>query len=95
MTAPHSPAPWRIDEAGIDGLVPFLDANGERVATVEGGNAETDMANARLIVAAPDLFAACEQADALLTVTDETEARRDPAHPLNAIRRALAKARGA
>lgn len=70
MTTAHSPAPWKVDIENIDGLVPILDARGERVATAEGQDGNGDRVNARLIVAAPDLLAACQQA--LKVVVDVT-----------------------
>jgi hypothetical protein len=60
----HSPLPWKIIHCGYGPIV--KDASDEIIAKVDWGRCERDEANARLIVAAPDLLAACK--DLLNTV---------------------------
>lgn len=104
MTQPHTPGPWRISH-----LIPDLvkDTEGNLIADCEttphklrpAPPKEQDIANARLIAAAPDLLAACHalmRAEAM-----QTEGKRDGATmgqislAIDAARAAIAKATGA
>lgn len=52
----HTPGPWTLAEATA--TIPIKGANGKTVASVRYG--PTDLDDARLIAAAPELLAACE-----------------------------------
>lgn len=105
-SAKHTPGPWGSPRTGgsfaarkdsnFGGYACMLHAtNGnriERVAKVYGGDADSAAvasANARLIAAAPDLLAACERALAQLL-----EVNPHPVRTIEALRAAIAKARG-
>ena len=71
MTVKHTPGPWRVEvdtdpEASWERKWPTINAEKYEVVGCEGfyGDYETDMANARLIVAAPYLL------DALSRLTE-------------------------
>jgi|CXWL01.1.fsa_nt_gi hypothetical protein len=91
-----TPGPWTIRHEfnvfGGDRLVANTGGRGGNV-NPEGIRRE-NLANARLIAAAPELLEALKQCDALLAVTDSLEAMQDQRHPLNAARAAIAKAEG-
>lgn len=65
MSAKFTPGPWHVGDRGCDSV--FL-ADGARLCTVMPRRDDPfresieDFANARLIAAAPDLFAACKEA---------------------------------
>lgn len=83
----HTPGPWGVGEKrGVwVGPVVMADSRGRGVAFVCG---ESD-ANARLIAAAPDLLAACEELLIYLGDWDDPENET-----CAAARRAIAKAKG-
>lgn len=63
MRAAHTPGPWTVLEG--DSVVHILDTSGRRLAVTDTKrywerHDATDIANARLIAAAPDLLAALE-----------------------------------
>lgn len=74
----YTPGPWRaFDPEGRGGdAIPIIDAQGVMFAAVEAIDItdeqahERQQANARLIVAAPDLLAACNAALAYLDAED-------------------------
>jgi hypothetical protein len=84
---------WRAEQGdGCAHIVRMLDYDDEVIATVKGGNRETDMRRARLIAAAPELLAACE---AMLAWDDDIGAReKDLRVIITAMEAAVAKARG-
>ena len=49
----HAPGPWHVDEDNVDIV---LDDDGIRVTATCGGNRARRIANAQLIVAAPDML---------------------------------------
>lgn len=99
MSAPEfTPGPWQVKRSGCisargDGQL--VATTGYRVAVVEGTAGAEDSANAALIAAAPDLFAALS--DVLAKAGGD---RASCGHPytcscaFDAARAALAKARG-
>jgi hypothetical protein len=67
MSAEHTPGPWQVTESGnVAGPTRSFGSQGwvGRIclANVMTGDVEVKAANARLIAAAPDLLAACEEA---------------------------------
>lgn len=77
-TPKHTPGPWRAwDPEGRGGdAIPIIDSHGAMFAAVEAIDItdeqahEQQQANAQLIVAAPDLLAACNAALAYLDAED-------------------------
>jgi hypothetical protein len=79
MTTKHTPGPWRLcdlDEfpwecynTGVPGesTITILDGNGYGVLSVPLSTTDRNMANARLIAAAPDLLEVCEQLVGMVT----------------------------
>lgn len=96
--AAHTPGPWRVGDAGFTVFGPKREAPSPvRIATMPGIGTPipTDAvrANARLIAAAPDLLAACEDAaESLARLPDVDGAWR--ATCLAQLRAAIARARG-
>ena len=94
--AKHTPGPWRVEvdtdpEASWERKWPTINAEKYEVVGCEGfyGDYETDMANARLIVAAPDLL------EALVQFVDEFEGCYADGEPaMIKARAAIAKATG-
>jgi hypothetical protein len=92
--AAWAPGPWRV--MGVldvgDVVLPFVhDANDQNVADVLGGGPGYDLANARLIAAAPDLAAAAARVlDEIPTGKISIAARA----ALDDLRAALARAEG-
>lgn len=82
---PHSPGPWTINSNG-DGTHYLTAGKGLDVADTRSCTDEP--ANARLIAAAPDLYAACK---ALLALHAD-DGTRDDVTEWKAARAALAKA---
>jgi hypothetical protein len=93
----HSPAPWTYDDnrAGHEGMVNVFDAN-DKIVICTGDMEDctwTDMCDASLIAAAPELLKACE------AVTKEWDAAMGPTEAawkiaviLPQLRAAIAKA---
>ena len=84
-----TPGPWRATthdhpEQGVYA--------GYRIAKMTGGEIQRDRANANLIAAAPDLYAALEKALNFITNTESEMGETLPCG--DAARAALAKARG-
>lgn len=83
--------PWHVHE-----WYPFWveDADGRKLVSTEGIylSPEDNKALARLIAAAPALLAACEMALAWFTDQDEIEV--EPSKERDALRAAIAQARG-
>ena len=62
----HTPGPWVLEpEETRDGSIYIFSDGGafntDSICVVEGGNQATDIANARLIAAAPDLLEALQK----------------------------------
>jgi hypothetical protein len=61
-TAQHTPGPWSFEE--LNGILEIIDETGlgtiAQLLTIESGISEEDIANARLISAAPDMLSALE-----------------------------------
>jgi hypothetical protein len=91
MTTKHTSGPWRIGRQ--DDEVVIVDAtSGPAICDVYGDhNGERD-ANARLIVAAPDLLEALEQL--LRAITDVTTSMEDLGYAEDQAVAAIKKARG-
>lgn len=87
MSEQHTPGPWHIGRRFI-----VYGPHGEQVAdcSTVTNFADENRANARLIVAAPDLLAACEKAEASLLSSNPLDFKVG----LAAIRAAIAKTRG-
>lgn len=85
----HTPGPWAVDEIRSVQAITWC---GEVCIADVGGNAdeEEQLANARLIAAAPDLLAACEAMIAAEKACDILAG--DSA--ITAIRAAIARAKG-
>ena len=88
----HTPRPWTISVRDWEIMI---EANGDDVALIQG-KTPRDQANARLIAAAPDLYAMLLQVEKVLY--EDTNAAEHPCcgwGPLyHEIRAALARARG-
>jgi len=93
----HTPGPWEVnlfDDTERPGIkadnfsVVFFGVRDEDDAGVWGRTAEEEIANARLIAAAPDLLKACMMMDKAMT-----EQQVDKA--LDFVNAAIAKAKGA
>ena len=91
----HTPGPWWVEGGdpnaaqGADQW-PNIHADGYEVVGAQGlyGDYDTDMANARLIAAAPDLLAA------LMMVLDDPQALDGRPRTAECVRAAIAKATG-
>ena len=88
----HTPGPWRVvhyewkDKGGGDFVGRIEGPNGEKVYRgASSFHAINNLANARLIAAAPDLLEACEDAAWLL---------RTDSHALKVVEAAIARAKG-
>ena len=82
----HTPGPWSLAEAAQ--TIPIKGANGKTVASVRYG--PTDLDDARLIAAAPDLLTALQD------IMDRLSYRLVPSErEKENARAAIAKARGA
>lgn len=97
-----TPGPWvhydDTSEAGKTGRHEIV-AHGKTVAQIYStrGCEETDLSNAKLISAAPDLLNAAESLLQMIEdyeMEDELEAGEEGAGPVVLIRTAIAKARG-
>lgn len=105
METRFTPGPWKIcipmnpDRAyGIEAHDDAEGPDGEAtqcVAEICDGSPEVAVADARLIAAAPDLFAACEQAlqDAI-DLQEEKDHLGEDFNTVKILKAALAKARG-
>lgn len=63
MSAKHTPGPWLITRGHQTGLIRGIHAPGRNIVNFGGISAPTQpesQANASLMVAAPDLYAACK-----------------------------------
>lgn len=82
-----TPGPWTY-EAGLEG---FYIGNGEAIATIVYGYIDhpQNIANARLIAAAPDMLAALQM------IADDVRSGSFPTPIQNAVIAAIAKATGA
>ena len=96
MTVKHTPGPWRVEvdtdpEASWERKWPTINAEKYEVVGCEGfyGDYETDMANARLIAAAPDLLEALQR-----LLNAENDEYLTPIGVRNLARAAIAKATG-
>lgn len=58
----HTKGPWHhnVDEAGNNPDICVTNRAGDILCDIGGGKFETRLANAKLMAAAPDLLAACE-----------------------------------
>ena len=93
--AKHTPGPWRVEvdtgpEAAWERKWPTIHAEKYEVVGCEGlyGDYETDMANARLIAAAPDLL------NALQSIIDDIDSEFGTDCDYNKARAAIDKATG-
>lgn len=93
----HTPGPWRIEiddspDAEWSRRYPNIIADEYEVVGTEGmyGDLETDMANARLIAAAPELLAALDMMERHFSRYDDTHNNL----VLEQARAAIAKATG-
>lgn len=93
--AKHTPGPWWVEGGDPNapswaGMWPNIHADGYEVVGAQGlyGDYDTDMANARLIAAAPDLLAA------LMMVLDDPQALDGRPRTAECVRAAIAKAIG-
>lgn len=65
MNAMHTTGPWRVGDAGMTVFGPRTDAPSPVTVARLAPGADA-RANARLLAAAPDLLAACEEVGALI-----------------------------
>lgn len=93
----HTPGPWTLAKGSLGVYVMV----GDREISSTVGSSREDLANARLIAAAPELLAALENLVDLLAGDQWSEAEIDVAFNLtglgarvNQARAAIAKARG-
>lgn len=82
-----SPTPWKVDK-DTNGWYIVRDAKGKYAATPDGDKETEAISNARLFVAAPNMY---QKAYELIEAFDRREMK--PEH-INALRAALAKAAG-
>ncbi len=99
MSAPSfTPGPWRAYRANTNSAGDSALHNGGRfaVSTVHIPNFEQELANARLIAAAPELYEALDALSLVvgLTAFKHEEQRAPLQEAVDAARAALAKARG-
>ena len=88
MRTLHTPAPWSVIKGSPQAGIITAPNRSLGIAEVFGGG-ETDIANARLIAAAPDLL------DALKALMATEDMLRDPkCQVMQSARRAIAKAEG-
>jgi hypothetical protein len=89
----HTPAPWKANRLNPSGGILVEEANAHQqtiIATVWGTRAATQVADARLIAAAPTMLSALVQAEAFMRGFDDAGVDRPAA--LDAVREAIAKA---
>lgn len=93
----HIPGPWQVDETraiGAYSVWHHTDQASERICSVYDGDSEFDLdretrdANARLIAASPDLYAAC------ISMLGYVGGSVDFVEAMRLIRDAVAKAEG-
>jgi hypothetical protein len=99
MSAVHSPGPWEVStDKNIHGHTDLVVmTHGYFIATLHGIHGGVDEANAHLIAAAPDLFAACEAGLTRLErlAVDKPKTLFPRLHAeMDAMRAAIAKAKG-
>jgi hypothetical protein len=90
----HSPAPWKLAQESVDPEWHIITAPGGRIMAnvhIENGN-DIDELNASLLVAAPDLLAACELA--LLYVVENRASQHKDERPglIRTLQASIAKA---
>jgi hypothetical protein len=96
--ADHTPAPWAwfTGKHPVDPLRPHMKwlvgADGQGFAMTPGLNEPTDTANANLLIAAPELLAACHRAVRMLEQKQGVDAVADSV--LQQCAAAIAKAEG-
>lgn len=67
MKTKHTTGPWRIDETSDTQTIAVESEQAEHICILQNDNADRtdfnkqDLANAKLIAAAPELLAACQQ----------------------------------
>jgi hypothetical protein len=93
----HTPGPWGMEasapEVGGWEIAP-LDADGECDWDREVASVISNVEDARLLTAAPDLYAACRRALAVETSVTQGQERERREGYLDLLRAALAKAEG-
>ena len=89
MKQQYTPGPWEVVEQDNNEDIYFIEPN---VAIIERcvNDPSSDIANARLIAAAPDLLEALE----LIASTDPVDAALDPQRAMRVAKAAIAKALG-
>jgi hypothetical protein len=92
MSTQHTPGPWASNSA--DSFELGVYGSGYRIAKMTGGEINRDIANARLIAAAPDLLEALQGMLLGFSLTQNPDAYPSNA-PCNKARAAIAKATGA
>jgi hypothetical protein len=88
--AKHTPGPWEFRLEAYRTVIFHKAEVGEKALAVGAGHYPSNIANARLIAAAPDLLEACEA----LTHWDECWPSAALGEALRKARAALAKAKG-
>lgn len=83
----HSPGPWHIEPDENDQII--VDASGENVGEAYGNSDSTNVANARLIAAAPELLEALEG-----LLASESIEPNDRSGPVKRAREMVRRARG-
>lgn len=104
MTTPKfTPGPWTASHLGpMLRAVKIVSTRALRIAPIAGpafaylpeGREDIQSANADLIAAAPDMFAALEEIERVTTCSANCEHDEDDRCPIYLARAALAKARG-
>lgn len=89
--ATHTPGPWRIIPRAHERNGPCIQRGREGGFMVKGMSSEAEDADARLIAAAPDLLAACKEAEEQLSIMAASPASNWWVQKLRA---AIAKAEG-
>lgn len=96
MGKKHTPGPWTVDTTLITGRgikIPISSDHWE-VCTIETDDTDDNAAaDARLIAAAPDLYEACEAIE-VLSISDEWATPEHITVAVEAVLKALKKARG-
>ena len=94
MTDPWTPGPWRIlPDSPMDSLT-IVGGDGSYVGLAGLVDNRVQVANARLIVAAPDLVGALDHVEAVLSIVEPRSHKAEYLTLLEEARAVLARVRG-
>lgn len=93
-----SPLPWQVTASQRSdrslSTVHVVDADWSAVAQVSIYSTDRTLGNAHLLAAAPDLYAAAANAEAIMSIVEPRSDKAEYLTGLNQLRAALRKARG-